>query len=370
MAVIAMFLIFAAASAKWSPRQIQYFEFDLAKGDIAMRFEVLGFALVLVWSAILIAAAGKLTSSQARKVVTVATWAILVQLVCVAVLSIFERQALGAFSFAMPNEGEGVQNITRNGIIMAFAAPFLIVGFSRQMSFSRALFVEIAVFVVVVAVLALRGVNGPILSVALALAAVGIVRLFPRFGFRIIGVVIALCIFLGPVVFAFMTSSADATTAVGSTEQRLAIWKRVIELIQMDPIFGQGLGVLRTITETIPQNASGEFGGQLMVPNHPHNMILQVWVETGAIGAILLAAVFVLVAFRMPEPRRLGVSGFLSAALAGQFMAMVVSFDFWNFWWWSCAGILSALIVVMLRAEAIDDPKQLLPSPDNHQAAS
>jgi O-antigen ligase len=363
MVGILLFLLFVTASVKWSPREVEFFEADFARGDFAMRFEVLGLGLILIWSAILMSAAASLTPSKARSVVSVATWAILLQLIVLAALSIFEKQALDLFSFAMPEPGEGIQNISRNGIIMALAAPFLIVGFSRQLSFSRALLVEISVFVLVIAVLAIRGVNGPILSVVMALAAVAVVRIFPRTGFKILGIVIALAIIVGPFLLEFLVRNADATTAHGSIEQRLAIWKRVIEVIHQDPIFGQGLGVARTMAERIPTGIPGEFGGQLVVPNHPHNMILQVWLETGAIGAILLSGTVVLAAFRMPEPRYVSVAGFLGAALAGQFMALSLSFDFWNYWWWACAGILAALIVAMARAEAIENPGRMLAPP-------
>ena len=133
---------------------------------------------------------------------------------------------------------------------------------------------------------------------------------------------------------------ADATTATTSAEWRLAIWNRVIEVIRQDPFFGQGLGVLRTMDEKIP---TGVFKDELFVPNHAHNMVLQLWAEVGAIGAVLVAVTVLLAGFRLPQPRALGVAGFLAAALAGQFMAIaLVSFDLWNDWWWACAGLLAA----------------------------
>ena len=168
-------------------------------------------------------------------------------------------------------------------------------------------------------------------------------------------------------VFSVLSRNADALTATTSFEWRLAIWRRVIEVIRQDPIFGQGLGVLRTMDERIP---SGVFKGELFVPNHAHNMVLQLWAETGAIGASLVAITLLLAGFRMPQPRTLGVAGFLAAALAGQFMAIALgSFDLWNDWWWAAAGLLAALIVVMARAEAIDEPARLLPPPAVEPAA-
>jgi O-antigen ligase len=358
-------LEFAAASARWSPRPINLIDIDLAKGSVAVRFEVLRVGLSLLFALIVASAARTLTPAQARVVVRVVSVALLVQLVVVALLAAFEKQALQLFSPLMPNSGEGVQNISRNGIIMALAAPMLIVGMGRSLSFTRALFVEIAVFVAITAVLLTRGVNGGIVSIAAGLTAVAIVRLFPRNGFRILGAILAFIVAAAPLFFEYITRGADAATATTSAEWRLAIWRRVLEVIHKDPIFGQGLGVLRTMKETIP---TGKFAGELYVPNHAHNMVLQLWAETGAIGASLVVVAILSASFRMPQPRALSVAGFLAAALAGQFMAIaLVSFDLWNDWWWATAGLLAALIVVMARAEAIDDPGRMLPAPDSYR---
>jgi len=360
MFAILLVLEFVAASARWSPRPINLVDFNPKDMSIAVRFEVARVGGAFLWTAILIEAARTLSPKQARNVVRVATIAILIQLIVVALLAIFEKQTLSMIVDAgmEPDTGEGVQNISRNGIIMALAAPFLIVGAGRTLSFTRALFIEIAVFVVVIAVLATRGVNGGIVSTAAGLLSVAIVRLFPVNGFRILGGMIASIILSAPVVFGYLSRGADETLATDSNNWRLAIWRKVIDIIDKDPIFGQGLGVLRTMKDKIP---SGEFKGILAIPNHAHNMVLQLWAEVGAIGASLVALAIVLAGFRMPEPRRLGVAGFLAAALAGGFIAIaLVSFDLWNDWWWSTAGLLAVLIVVMMRAEAIDQPSRML----------
>ena len=355
-------LEFITASIRWSPQPLNFAEVNLDSGQFALHFGVLKVGFGLLWTAILMAAASTLTSQQARSIVRVATIAILIQLIVVGLLAIIEKPALAFFYPEPASRGEGIQNLSRNGIIMALAAPFLIVGMGRSLPFSRALLVEIAVFVAVLAVLLTRGVHGGIVSIAAGLAAVAVVRLFPRHGFKILGAVLAFTIAATPLIFGAITRGADATTATTSAEWRLAIWNRVIEVIRQDPFFGQGLGVLRTMRETIP---SGVFKGELFVPNHAHNMVLQLWAETGAIGATLVAVTVLLAGFRMPQPRTLGVAGFLAAALGGQFMAIaLVSFDLWNDWWWACAGLLAVLIVVMARAEVIDNPARLLPAGD------
>ena len=349
---ILAFLAFAAGSVAWSDRDVQLFDISFAAGKFAVTFEVLRLSLVLLWSGILISAAGKLDPDDARRVASVATWAILAQLVMVALLILFQDQALALFSFAMSDPGEGVQNIARNGIIMALAAPFLIVGLGRQLPFSGALIVEIAVFAVVVAVLAMGDVIGPIMSLGFGVASVAIVRIFPRSGFKLLGLGIAIYIMTAPFTFGILSSGADSATASNSIDWRLAIWKRVIEIIHQNPITGHGLGVFRNIDEIIP---SGELAGRMLAPNHPHNMALQLWVELGVFGPAIFALMVILVSFRLPEPGRLGLPGFLAAALAGQFVAISLSFDLWNDWLWACAGILATMFVIIARTEAVDD---------------
>jgi O-antigen ligase len=362
MVAILLALEFVAASARWSPRPINLIDINFATGSVAVRFEVLRVGLDLLWTALLLASARTLTSDDAQCVVRVISIAISIQLVIVCILTLFENQALQLFAGLMPDPGEGVQNISRNGIILSMAAPLLIVGMGRTLPFSRALLVEIVVFSLVAIVLLIRGDDSGILSIAAGLLAVGVVRVFPRYGFRILGSGIALIIMSAPIVFGQIAQNADAVAATNSAEWRLAIWRRVLEIVHSDPIFGQGLGVLRTVRDTIPD---GAFKGQLLVPNHAHNMMLQLWAETGAIGATLVSLAILLAAFRMPAPRTLGVAGFLAAALAGQFTAIaLVSFDLWNDWWWSCAGLLACMIVVIARAEQIEaGESRLLPSP-------
>ena len=363
MVALLLALEFFAASARWSPRPINLIDIDLAKGSVAIRLEVARVGLGLLWSSVLISAARTLTPVQARSVVRAMTIAILAQLAIVTVLAAFETQALGLLSPLMSDQGEGVQNISRNGIIMALAAPFLIVGFGRTLSFTRAVFVELGVFAAIVAVLLTRGVHGGVVSVIAGVMAVGLVRMMPKYGFRVLSGIIATIIMTTPLIFGFMSRDANALTATTSAEWRLAIWKQVSELILHDPIFGQGLGVLRTMRDKIP---SGVFKDQLFIPNHSHNMVLQLWVETGAIGATLLSIAILMVGFRLPQPRSLGVAGYLAAALAGGFLAIaLVSFDLWNDWWWACAGLLAAMIAVMIRAETIEQPSRILESPSD-----
>lgn len=348
-------LEFIAASARWSPRPINLIDLDLAHGSIAIRLEVLRLGSVLLWGGVLMEAARSLSHRDAQFVVRAATIGILVQLVFVALLAIFEKNALALF-YPRGNLDEGVQNISRNSLQMALAAPMLIVGLGRTLSFTRAVAVEIGVFLAISLALIARGVDAGIVSVGVGLGCVAIVRLLPRSGFRVIGVALASIVITAPLTFGWLTRIANHPMVTDSPTWRLAIWTRVLRVIHENPIFGAGLGVLRTIDDKIPD---GPQKGQMLVPNHAHNMALQLWAETGAIGASLVAAAILCASFRLPRPDRLGVSGYLAAALAGQYMSVcLVSFDLWNELWWAGVAFLAAFATAFWRLETTAPPQE------------
>lgn len=70
-----------------------------------------------------------------------------------------------------------------------------------------------------------------------------------------------------------------------SWEMRLEIWSYVCDLIADKPWFGYGLDASRPLSGEFVFNGR-EFEA---LPLHPHNATLHIWLETGAVGAILAA---------------------------------------------------------------------------------
>gem|GEM_PF-130594 len=340
------FLVYAGASAGWSPRPTVLVEFDFTAMKFAVRSEMIRVGLLLLALGVLIAAALRLNEASRRRLAVLSQVMLIVQVGVLITLALFEQQALDLLSGFMPDSGEGVQNISRNSLIMALALPFLALGLFRGGSpWGRLLAVIVcagALFVLVY-----RGVDAGLLILAAATLFMLIIRILPRHGFRLIGLLIAALILSSPWVLVALTAGADFATADDSVTYRAAIWHRVIDLIHQDPIVGHGLGVLRTIREPIE---TGVFAGQFTIPNHAHNMILQLWAETGAIGAGLLSLAVVLAGWRLPPMERARHAAYLAAALAGGLTAAAcVSFDLWNEWWWAVGGLLAALAVAAPR---------------------
>jgi O-antigen ligase len=354
MIPLAAFFAFAAASAMWSARPFKFGDISFMELRFNIGSDVASVGLLFAAIAAMMAAAMGLNEAERKLVNVLARVALLVQLVIVSLLAAFEPEALKLFAPLMANSAEGVQNISRNSQIMAVAAPTLALLLAFKQPRVLAFALVISVTVAVVAMLVVREVFGGILALVMMALALAVVELFPKLGFRIIASFIAFIIMFAPLLFGLMVGSADAALADDSASYRAAIWKRVLEVIGEHPVFGAGVGALREINETIP---SGVFAGQPLVPNHPHNMPLQLWAETGAVGAILMSAAIVMAGWRLPGPAKLGRAGWRAASIAGGFLAAAcVSFDLWNEWWWAVGGFLAVLCVAHLPENGAAGP--------------
>ena len=123
-----------------------------------------------------------------------------------------------------------------------------------------------------------------------------------------------------------------------SWRMRGEIWQFARARIEEKPWFGWGLDGAR------------QFGGRILtidgldfraIPLHPHSFSYHVWLETGAVGAALMAAA--MVAGGIAAARTLGGSKPASAAVTGAIAAIGmiwnVSYGAWQEWWIATAFI-------------------------------
>ena len=345
MVAFAAFIAFAAASAAWSPRPFALIELS----SLSVRSEVLRWGLLMAASGALLAASQALTERGAVLVMRFTTIALAIQFVMTIGISLFEQPLLQFFYAGRPTD-DGVQNITRNAMYMAAAAPFLILALCEGRG--RVLTGVITAFVVIAVcgVSTLRELDAGYLTLAAALGAYLLVRALGGYGFKVLGGLLAALVLAAPFIFQMISTGATPATATSSLNYRQLIWQRTLDIIWQDPILGAGLGALRMERDVIP---TGVFEGQLFIPNHPHNMLLQLWAETGLVGAALAALTIFLVAWRLPRPEVLGPATPRIAAIVGAFCASLVSFDLWNESWWAVFGLLSVLTAVHFRKHAL-----------------
>lgn len=142
-----------------------------------------------------------------------------------------------------------------------------------------------------------------------------------------------------------------SSPAQNSVAYRLHIWHFAANTFFEKPIHGWGLGASRHLgnDETVSDSVRGEIGEA--IPLHPHNSVLQLFLELGAIGAVLALALICRVIWA------LGVNGWSPSDRVfsfGMFVAVLlfysVSFSAWSSWWNAYICYVVALFAIARRA--------------------
>lgn len=146
----------------------------------------------------------------------------------------------------------------------------------------------------------------------------------------------------------------------GSWQHRVEIWHFSATKISEKPLLGWGFDASRNIDGgntqfvlELPDGSEKIFPGIGLLPLHPHNGILQVWLEMGAVGAVLLTLLFFglgksLAAITNAYGRLGGAMA--SASTASALCVGLLSFGQWQSWWQASLWIAALLCTGALRA--------------------
>ncbi len=147
----------------------------------------------------------------------------------------------------------------------------------------------------------------------------------------------------------------------GSWQHRVEIWHFTAQRIAEKPLLGWGFDASRNIeagkTQFVLEQPDGSeviFPGIGLLPLHPHNGVLQVWLEMGAIGALLVVLLIFAMARALAsiitdDGRMAGAM--TAASIASALCVGLLSFGQWQSWWQAslwigallCSGVLRAL---------------------------
>lgn len=319
-------LAWALVSTRWSP-----FVPDTLERNTGLK---LALMLPLFWSAV--CGARRADPRLARRALVVLAWGLALHGAILLVETATEASLytalralagdpVGSFQYAR-------KNVAHGGFVLALLWP-LAAAAGWRAGAPAWLAAPMAVGLGVMAHVFLA--DAPVLAIAVALAAGGALWLSRRRAAAGIGVLYALAAVAAPHVVLLAARPLLAAQLPQSWAERVSYWLHAAQRIAEHPLRGWGLDASRT------------FAPQIQL--HPHNGPLQAWLELGSLGALALAA-FWLLAFR-----RLGrgEGRDLVAAAAGASAAVYLLFGFVNFglWqeWWLALG---AMLAVILSAEA------------------
>ena len=119
-----------------------------------------------------------------------------------------------------------------------------------------------------------------------------------------------------------------------SWDHRLRMWGYCWNVIIDNPLMGAGFDASRSFDETYIAKDGREI---TTVSLHPHNAGVQIWTETGFIGALL--ACTVMASLIKPVQKFVQSRGH-AGAVSGVIMAAIIisslTYGAWQFWWWAC----------------------------------
>ncbi|MBA3068706.1 MAG: O-antigen ligase family protein [Hyphomonas sp.] len=351
------FIAWAALSELWAPGHPRLVSGSLLDGNFSVEARSVSAILLALMAALTIGST--LRASPAPRASGVVAVMLGVQAVLVIASTILSGPVLSAvYGEDARRLQEGAQNIGRSANTLALALPLLLPMLVLRLKFvGPALAALLAIGAV--AMFIISGYDSALVAMIGMSAAIMFVAVLPRSGFRWLFGGLAGYIAAAPVLFALLIRALDgvAPHLPASFRSRLWSWEIVIGRMSDAPFLGHGLNATRTWKETFATRP--DWLAQLpdywkdypVVPGHPHNMALQIWAETGMIGAVLAALSLVALAFHLPRPAELRPEiRFAAAGLAGA-AASIFSFAYslWNEGFWASLALAAAAIILWHR---------------------
>ncbi len=189
-----------------------------------------------------------------------------------------------------------------------------------------------------------------------ALIAAGVIWFFPKRGLTILAAGAALFAVLLPLPL----QQIDQAERIGveseglgvSTQHRIQIYNYTATLIGDRPLTGWGFRAARQLSDQAPSFIAAGYDapfndGQTLLPVHPHNMSLQLWLETGFVGIALFCGALLLGAWRA-DHSSLKVSHRMLIGATGTFLFAIanLSFGIWQFHWLALIALSAGAVLV------------------------
>lgn len=354
------FFCWICLSAVWSPAETSFMSGSLADGDFAIEAAYLRFALTCLGGILFLKLVANAPPDKVRPASVWVCAAIGVQVLSVGAVAFYE-DAL------MMKQGEGLfpsaQSMGRNMNLLVMALPILLGAILVRGQSRGHLALVFGLIALVLGFATMMDGLAVFFALMIALGVFAILQLRPQAGFRTVANLTGLAWVLMPA----LVWGLNILVPVGasylplSTAQRFAIWQATLEKIAEKPLHGHGINAASTWTETYASRPdllaqlTPAMEHKRVILYHPHNMGLQLWVETGLIGVGLAALTLVLLGRSLPAPATLPLG--LKVAAAGLFGAALsyfsVSYNVWDeSFWASIVVVASGLIVLARQAKA------------------
>jgi len=355
------------AAQFWAPETKALLVGDLLEGSFSMDMPGIRFGLTALAGLGVIVATAAVAVRSSRISLGVIVGMALVQFVGVVITALFTPQILDWLAPFSDPVLEMPQNLIRNANAFLLLLPFLLAWLWHRTSSDYWRMGAVALGLISFAAFAETGTQTGLTGAVLMLICISIVKLWPKNGFRILFSSLAVYVTLAPALLGWGVAQLRefGVPLPQSFFSRTYSWELVRDKISEKPLMGHGLEASYTWTDTYGDHpdwladAVARYHQEVafawevypVVPGHPHNMPLQVWAETGMIGASLAAIFLFFLGWRLKAPQDWSpITRNAAAGLIGVNIAVCsFAYSMWNEAFWASSVLAAAIILLQAR---------------------
>ncbi|MEM9054785.1 MAG: hypothetical protein AAGB16_05620 [Pseudomonadota bacterium] len=358
-------VVWIIAAGFWAPEAKELLTGNLLAGSFSMDMAGVRFGLTALAGLGLLVAVGAVPQGTSKISLGVIVAAGLVQFMGVIVTALFMPQILALLAPVSDPVKEMPQNLIRNANAFSLLLPFLVAWLWHRGRGEYWALWAVALFVLAGGAFMQTSTQTASMGAFFMLLAMAIVKLFPKHGFKMIFTSFAAYIVAAPTLLGWGLGQIRALglPLPKSFFSRTYSWELVHSKVGEAPLKGHGLEATQTWQDTYGDHpawladAAGRYGMESswevyrVIPTHPHNMPLQIWAETGMIGAILAAVFLFFVGWRLKAPEDWpSISRYAAAGLAGICFAICsFAYSMWNEAFWASVVLAAAVILLQAR---------------------
>lgn len=367
----AAFTLWVVIASFWGPEAEGLLVGDLGAGSFSIEMPGVRFALTALAGLGIFVATGRVIIGTSRRSLKVIVGAGFVQFMSVVITALFMAQILALLAPISDPVREMPQNLMRNANAFLMLLPFLLAWVWHREASPKWAFAAIGMALASFVAFILTGTQTALMGMVLMLLAMAIVKHFPVNGFKIICGSLAAYIMAAPLLFCVGVAHLRdlGLPLPKSFFSRSYSWELVGTKIAESPLLGHGPEASQVWTDTFGDHpewladAAARYGSEYawqvyrVIPIHPHNMSLQIWAETGLVGAILAAGFVLALGWRLKAPSDWpSISRYAAAGLIGACVAICsFSYSMWNEAFWGSVILASAVVFLQARQDGRDE---------------
>ena len=218
--------------------------------------------------------------------------------------------------------------------LVLLLSPVLVFIFSRYSKYIS-LIASVIIVSLIISASIFNHLGIGILSVIAVLLSMGFGYIYPRFAPSFFIFISILAIIFAPVLayFSFLITEPGLTELPMSWDHRFRMWGYCWNIISEHPFVGAGFDASRTFNDSFIAQDGRNLS---LLSLHPHNLGIQIWTETGLVGAVL--ASILLLSLIKPLKKNINNSKSSSAysgVIVASFTISSLTIGAWQLWWWS-----------------------------------